>query len=110
MIALIKKSWWMLAAMCLPLSSAFAEEAAHAGGVLAGSWSAPLGVGIGFGIAVVGAAAAQGRIAASFMEGVARNPGAQKTLFTPLIISLAFVETLVLFAFLVLGVTLSGKI
>jgi len=65
-------------------------------------------VGFGIALAVMGAATAQGRIAAAFMTGVARNPSAQKAMFVPLILGLAFVETLVLFTFLVVQ-GLAGK-
>ena len=88
--------------------SAFAEEGAHAAASGAATWSSPLGVGLGIALAVVGAATAQGRIGAAFMEGVSRNPSAQKSMFVPLILSLVFVETLVLFTFLVVN-TLAGK-
>ena len=99
-------TWTRLAffIMALPVG-AFAEEAGHAGAAM---WSSPLAVGIGIALAVVGAATAQGRIAAAFMEGVSRNPGAQKSMFVPLILALAFVETLVLFTFLVVS-NLAGK-
>lgn len=82
----------------LPLSSLFAEEgAAHASGGGHGG----IGVGLGIGIAVLGAGLGQGKIGAAFMDGVSRNPSAQKQMFVPLLIALAFVETLVLFTFLV---------
>ena len=87
-----------------PLVNLYAEEHAAAGA----SWAHPFGIGIGMALAVFGAATAQGRIAASFMDGVSRNPGAQKVLFVPLIIGMAFVETLVLFTFLVMN-NLLGK-
>ncbi len=77
---------------------AFAEEGAHAAGSL---WSSPLAIGLGMAFAVIGAATAQGKIAVAFMEGVSRNPSAQKSMFVPLILSLVFVETLVLFTFLI---------
>ena len=91
------------------LSSSFvygAETTATTGGTV--TWGLPIAVGLGIGLAVIGAATAQGRMAAAFMEGVSRNPGAQKSMFVPLIIALAFAETLVLFTFLVVS-TLSGK-
>ena len=59
-------------------------------------------------LAVMAAATAQGRIAAAFMDGVSRNPGAQKSMVVPIILSLVFVETLVLFTFLKVQ-WLSGK-
>jgi F-type H+-transporting ATPase subunit c len=102
---LSKYSWLLVVSVLLPFA-AFAEEGAAAGP--SAQW-APLGVGLGIAIAVFGAAFGQGRIAAAFMDGVSRNPGAQKSMFTPLIISLAFVETLVLFAFLIVN-NLLGKV
>jgi len=87
---------------------AFAEEGAHAASAAGVLWSSPLAVGIGIALAVLAAATAQGKIAVAFMEGVSRNPSAQKSMFVPLILSLVFVETLVLFTFLVVN-TLAGK-
>jgi F-type H+-transporting ATPase subunit c len=81
----------------------------HAMGISGGvSWGAYLGVGLGMALAVMAAATAQGRIAASYMDGVARNPGAQKLMGTQLILSLVFVETLVLFTFAIVFL-LMGK-
>ena len=81
---------------------AFADDGSGA------NWASYLSVGLGIALAVVGASTAQGRIASAFMEGVARNPGAQKAMFVPLILTMALVETLVLFTFLVVN-TLAGK-
>ena len=64
---------------------------------------------LGVGIAAFGGALGQGRAAASALEGIARNPGASDKLFTPMIIGLALVESLVLLAFLIAN-GLSGKI
>ena len=62
-----------------------------------------------FTLAVIAAATAQGRIASAYMEGASRNPGAEKVMKTPLILSLIFVETLVLFTVLIV-LMLVGKI
>ena len=102
---MITSNWMWVIGMFLTSVSAFAEEGAHAaaGGAM---WSTPLAVGVGMALAVMAAATAQGRIGAAFMEGVSRNPGAQKSMFVPLILSLVFVETLVLFTFLIVnGIT-----
>jgi len=53
-------------------------------------------------IAAFGCGLGQGKIGSAALEGIARNPGAAKSMFTPLILSLAFVETLVLFTFLMI--------
>lgn len=68
-----------------------------------------LAIGLGFGLAALGGALGQAKIGSAFQEGVSRNPGASKTLFTPLILSLVFVETLVLFTFLIMYM-LMGKL
>jgi F-type H+-transporting ATPase subunit c len=56
----------------------------------------------GMGIAAFGCGLGQGKIGAAALEGIARNPGAAKNIFTPMLLSLAFVETLVLFTFLMI--------
>lgn len=106
---LLSNSWVVVLGAMMPFASAVAEEHGAAAGSLGAVWSAPLAVGFGIALAVIAAATAQGRIAAAFMEGVSRNPGAQKSMFVPLILSLALVESLVLFTFLVVN-TLAGKI
>lgn len=105
---LIQSFWLFFAGSLLPAVTAFAAEAAPAASAGAGQWGAPA-VGLGMAIAVFSAAAAQGRIAAAYMEGASRNPGAVNVMRTPLILSLVFVETLVLFTFLVV-LLLSFKI
>lgn len=60
-----------------------------------------LAVGIGFAIAVLGGALGQSRIGAAACEGAARNPGAAGRIQTMMILGLALIESLVLFALLV---------
>jgi F-type H+-transporting ATPase subunit c len=60
-----------------------------------------LAAGIGFAIAVVGGALGQSRIGAAAVEGAARNPGAAAKIQTMMILGLALIESLVLFALLV---------
>lgn len=60
-----------------------------------------IAAGIGFAIAVAGGAIGQGRIGGSAVEGVARNPSASGRIQIVMIIGLALVESLVLFALLV---------
>lgn len=61
------------------------------------------------GLAAFGGALAQGKTAAAALEGIARNPGAQSKIQTPMIIGLALIESLVIYA-LVIAFTLAGKI
>ena len=58
--------------------------------------------GIGFAIAVFGGAIGQSRIGAAACEGAARNPGAAGRIQTMMILGLALIESLVLFALLVI--------
>ena len=110
MKSVLKNYWLWIGGMLMASSNIFADEAAHAAGAMGGATLyGPIGVGLGMAIAVFGAAMAQGRIGASYMEGVARNPGAQKAMGTQLILSLVFVETLVLFTFAILW-TVMGKV
>jgi F-type H+-transporting ATPase subunit c len=52
-------------------------------------------------IAAVGGAIAQGKAASVALEGIARNPAAADKLFTPMIIALALIESLVIYAFVI---------
>ncbi len=68
-----------------------------------------LAAGLGLGIAAFGGALGQGRAAAAALEGIARNPGASDKLFTPMIIGLALIESLVIYS-LIIAFFLYGKI
>lgn len=96
---------FLVAGLLFPLAS-FAEEAGAAA-VHGGTWVA-LPIGIGIAIAAAGGALGQGRLAAAFMDGVSRNPGAVNAMRTPFILGLVFVETLVLFTLLI-EIMLMGK-
>jgi F-type H+-transporting ATPase subunit c len=63
--------------------------------------SRAIGAGIGFGIAAGFAGIGQGLVGRGATEGVARNPGAASTVQTIMIIALALIESLVLFALLI---------
>jgi F-type H+-transporting ATPase subunit c len=65
-----------------------------------GGWIA-LGAGLGLGLAAFGGALGQGRTAATALDGIARNPGAADKLFTPMILGLALIESLVLLGFVI---------
>ena len=54
---------------------------------------------VGVGIAALGGGLGQGRAAAAALEGIARNPAAADKVFTPMLLGLAFVESLVIFTF-----------
>ena len=79
--------------------------AGEAGGVADNAFSLnkyrAIAAGIGFAIAVFGGAIGQSRIGAAACEGAARNPGAAGRIQTMMILGLALIESLVLFALLV---------
>jgi len=66
------------------------------------SWAVPIGVGLGMGLAAGLAGLGQGRVAGSVAEAIARNPGARPGIQIALFIGLAFIESLVLFTFVLL--------
>ena len=60
-----------------------------------------LAAGLGLGIAALGGALGQGRAAASALDGIARNPNASDKMFTPFILGLALIESLVIYALII---------
>jgi F-type H+-transporting ATPase subunit c len=60
-----------------------------------------LAAGLGIGLAAFGGALGQGRTAATALDGIARNPGASDKLFTPMILGLALIESLVIYALII---------
>ncbi len=60
-------------------------------------------------VAAFGGAIAQGRAATAALEGIARNPNASGKVFTPMILALALIESLVIYALLI-AFQLIGKI
>ena len=94
-------------AMLMVSMPAFAEGNAAAAG---SDWQgmAALGAGLGIGLAALGGGLGQGRTAAAALEGIARNPQAAGKLNTPMIIGLALIESLVIYA-LVISFMIQGK-
>ncbi len=90
---------------------AMAQEAAAAagGGSPLRAGLIALAANIGIGIAAFGSAIGQGRMVASAMESIGRNPNSAGQIFTPMIIGLAFIEALTLYA-LVIAFFLQAKI
>jgi F-type H+-transporting ATPase subunit c len=92
---------------------ALAQPAGEAGVKTAGlaqnyGWIA-LAAGLGIGLAALGGGLGQGRAAAAALDGIARNPGARSQIFTPMLIGLALIESLVIYA-LIISFILVGKI
>ncbi len=81
-------------------SSAFAQSAKEQaigsqGGIMV------LGAAIGLGLAALGGGLGQGRAAAAALDGLARNPGAADKVRGPMILGLALIESLVIYALII---------
>jgi len=97
--------WCWLAVMASPAAAAEADAGA-------GLWYRgliALAAGLGLGLAAFGAALGQGRATAAAMESIGRNPNSADRIFTPLIVGLALMEALALYA-LVIAFFLQGKV
>jgi F-type H+-transporting ATPase subunit c len=92
--------FFALLAIAMMTMPAYAQGA---GGTAAGgtNWVA---IASGFGIAIASGMAAlgQGRVGAAACEGMARNPAARPGIQLALILGLAFIESLVLFALVII--------
>lgn len=94
----------LMALMATPELAAAAEEAAGS----SPNWGIAIGAGLAIGLAVLGAGIGQGLTAGNAAAGIARNPGAAGPISTQMIIGLAFMESLALFA-LVIAFMLQSK-
>jgi F-type H+-transporting ATPase subunit c len=94
----------IMVALLMVSTPAFAQDGGDSYKGLVG-----IGAGLAIGIAALGGALGQSRAASAALEGIARNPQASGKLFTPMIIGLALIESLVIYA-LVIGYLLQDKI
>jgi F-type H+-transporting ATPase subunit c len=76
---------------------AFAQEAAMGGD----KGLKYLAAAIAISVAALGGALAQGKAASTALEGIARNPSATDKIQTPMIIGLALIESLVIYALII---------
>lgn len=60
-----------------------------------------IAMGLGMGIAALGCGMGQGKAAAAALEGICRNPNSADKVFTPMLLGLAFIESLVIFTFVI---------
>jgi F-type H+-transporting ATPase subunit c len=68
-----------------------------------------MGSGVAISFAALGGGIGQGICMRGALEGIARNPNASGKIFTPMIIGLALIESLVIYA-LVIAFILQGKV
>ena len=94
------------AAVLLTAGVALAEEGAVAAAnnpvLIENVWALALAIGLGMGIAAFGGALGQSRAAAAALEGISRNPNAADKVFVPMLLGLAFIESLVLFTWVLM--------
>ncbi len=91
----------LMALVALVAAPAFAQEGAGAQG---GGNGVPLGTlaaGFAIGVAALGGALGQGKATSAALSGMARNPGAAGNIRTTLIIGLALIESLVIYALVI---------
>jgi len=88
---------------------AIAAEGVTGGGESQVKAAIAIAGGLAVAIAAFGAALGQGRVGAAAMESIGRNPNAADKLFLPLVLTLALLEALALYGF-VIAIILTGKI
>jgi F-type H+-transporting ATPase subunit c len=87
------------AVMAVVTGSAFASDG---GAAAAGAeWAKYVGAGIGIGIAALGTGIGQGNAVKGAVEGISRNPSASGKISTTMIIGLALIESLCIYALVV---------
>jgi F-type H+-transporting ATPase subunit c len=91
------------AAFLLP-AMAFAEGEAATAVVHADKPMYAIAKGIAVGAAAFGCALGQGKIVSAALDGIGRNPGASGQIFTPMLLGVAFVETLLIFTLFLSGI------
>lgn len=93
-----RRALWIVSTYILTLGVPMAMASEGAAG---GDAYASLGAALAIGLAAFGGSLGQGKTAAAALEGIARNPAAQGKIFVPMIIGLALIESLVLYAFVI---------
>src|SRR3990172_8151817 len=78
-----------------------AAEGAAGGGDSQVKVAVAIAAGVAVAIAAFGAALGQGRVGAAAMESIGRNPNAADKLFLPLVLTLALLEALALYGFVI---------
>ncbi|PRP97577.1 ATP synthase subunit c [Enhygromyxa salina] len=95
---------FLVPALALAAPAAEAEAAAAPANM-----GVAIAMALAIGLAALGGGLGQGRAVASALEGICRNPNSSSAVFTPMLIGLAFIESLVIFAFLI-SFILNGRL
>ena len=102
-------SFAIVAALGLMVAGPVMAAEAAAGMESTAKVAIALASGFAIAIAAFGAALGQGRMAAAAMESIGRNPNAAPSIQLPMILGLAFIEALAIYA-LIIAFALQGKI
>jgi F-type H+-transporting ATPase subunit c len=95
-----------LALLAMPF---VASAAPAAGGAKDANMGVAIAMAIAIGLAALGGGIGQGRAASAALEGICRNPSSSDKVFTPMLLGLAFIESLVIFA-LVIAFMLNNRL
>lgn len=99
-----QKIVWLLVAIAAALVLAPVTFAQTAGAApVAADWTG-VAAALGLGLAALGCGIGQGKATASACEGTARNPGASGPIRIAFIVGIAFIESLTLYALVVVFV------
>src|SRR5277367_5411760 len=93
-----RKALFYVSTLVLTFGASVAMADTNSGG---GDAYSSIGAGLAIGLAAFGGSLGQGKTAAAALEGIARNPTARGQVFVPMIIGLALIESLVLYAFVI---------
>ncbi len=104
----MKKATFVSLAAMLVSTQAYAQ-AAETANAMGDKGLYALGLAIMLALGAFGATSAQGKVGAAAMDGLARNPQARDSMFVPMIVVLALIESLFILTWIVAN-TMSGKI
>ena len=82
-------------------ATAFAQDTAGAEDQATAIAGRALAAGLAIGIAAFGCGLGQGRAGTAALEGIARNPNASGKILVPLILTLALIESLCIYALVI---------
>ncbi|HLY99516.1 MAG TPA: ATP synthase F0 subunit C [Candidatus Angelobacter sp.] len=97
----MRKTMMVILAVVVMMLVAMPVYAQGADAAVQKSWAVPLAAGLGMAIAAGLCGLGQGKATASAVEALARNPGARPGLFIFLILGLALIESLALYALVI---------
>jgi F-type H+-transporting ATPase subunit c len=100
----MKKLALRLVSFAAPLAftaTAFAQDTPMTDAEATAIAGRALAAGLAIGIAAFGCGMGQGRAAAAALEGIARNPNASGKILVPLILGLALIESLCIYALVI---------